>query len=75
MELELRPCPFCGRADTPEVTDWNDANGIDEDDPAYEDGPAFVVVCNYRAGGCGAVGGVRDRLSEAVDAWNGRAGE
>ena len=64
---DLLPCPFCG-ADSMTALSF-----VKQDS---EDGyrPYFYVQCDYRDGGCGAVGGMRHSIGEAFDVWNMRAG-
>lgn len=64
MAKRIRVCPFCGH--------WAvlGNNESDEDYNAYF--PYFQVVCDFNKGGCGASGGFRKTIDEAIDAWNER---
>lgn len=54
---KLRRCPFCGSTDV--YTDWWY--------PLNEDKQEFVKCCE-----CGAMSGMFDRVSKAIEAWNRR---
>ena len=55
-DAELKNCPFCG----------NDHLCIE-----VKDGNC-CVICDYGDNGCGACGGNRGSISEAIEAWNRR---
>lgn len=59
----LRACPFCGGLESVEIRY-----------KPGEDGwrTRYFVLCDYDAGGCGAAGGERHSVAEAVDCWNER---
>ena len=59
---KARRCPFCGNEDLQLVT----IPGRD----GYR--TRFAVRCNYDDGGCGAEGGWRHDVDEAVACWNQR---
>lgn len=61
----MEPCPFCGNASLECVEEWQ-SHGL------HDGGYAWVVRCNYLAGGCGAKGGIRLEKEEAIEAWNKR---
>ena len=59
---KLRPCPFCGFDECEiRVAPWKDGWRSQ-----------YFVLCNYDEGGCGAAGGERHSVAEAVDCWNER---
>lgn len=68
-EIELKPCPFCGRADTliiHEVSQRLDDTNIKQ----------YIVICNTSGdnAGCGASCGYRHFTElDAIEAWNKRA--
>lgn len=75
MENELKPCPFCGRkvatCDTVAAVSLTDVGETD-----YEwESRHYVVVCDYKKGGCGASTGKWYTAPEkAIEAWNRRGG-
>ena len=60
MSDKLKSCPFCRKKHTAEIANCE---------------PYKTVVCNVNKGGCGASGGYYPTESEAIEAWNRRAGE
>ena len=74
----LKPCPFCGRADTLKLTTAQEIAEEGEDDPMpWPHSGSWAVICDGSApggpGGCGATGGFRASRLEAVQAWSARA--
>ena len=67
---ELKPCPFCGRADKMKVwkTESRWDHGVIEN---------WRVSCNAEGdeAGCGGSGGAKRTRKEAIEAWNRRANE
>lgn len=61
-ELEIRKCPFCGF----EGCFVRMEKGKD----GFRD--RYYVICDYGWGGCGAAGGERHSMAEAVGCWNER---
>lgn len=66
---ELKKCPFCGSRNVFVEEDWEIEGRDKEDGTGY-----FAVVCNCLSGGCGASGGYRETVREAISAWNNREG-
>jgi hypothetical protein len=67
----LVACPHCGAtkdAGVVHVEKAADAFG------AFVEGQRYVL-CDFRIGGCGASGGVRDTEDDAIAVWNRRAAE
>jgi len=62
---KLPACPFCGQVKA--VTQDSGS----PDNTAY-DHPFYAVVCSTYEGGCGATGGWKPTLAEAVAAWKTR---
>ena len=60
MNDELRACPFCGNPRV-KLVGIPAGNGFRE---------RFCVRCDYNDGGCGAEGGWRHYMLEAMDVWN-----
>ena len=60
---DLKPCPFCGFG-YPSVVTYPGQDGFRD---------RYAVRCDYTDGGCGAEGGWRHYVEEAVEVWNGRA--
>lgn len=81
VRKSLKPCPFCGKAGTVEITDAHDLeeceNFEDEECPAETGGSCgfHAVVCSVHKGGCGASSGYAPTEKEAVELWNRRPGE
>lgn len=61
---ELKPCPFCGSKKII-ITD-------DCENSPYSN---VCCCCDFNQGGCGAASGYRSTATEAIEAWNRRAGE
>lgn len=64
---ELLPCPFCGSADRPKVSEFDGEPYV----------PGYVVRCSAYGWdgdprGCGATTGWAGTAAAAVDAWNRR---
>lgn len=72
MDINLKPCPFCGNKAAPQIMDQNQALWRD---PDYDGDLRIVVCCAARNGGCGASTGFCDNDDEAVAAWNRRTAE
>lgn len=60
---KIRPCPFCG-------FDECEIRVVDRQKEGWR--LRHFVLCNYDRGGCGAAGGERHSVTEAVDCWNER---
>lgn len=68
---ELKPCPFCGKTDSLEVSDC----GSLEECGMFEECGEFAyktVVCNVNKKGCGATSGYASTKEEAIEKWNTR---
>lgn len=61
---DLKPCPFCGRTDTVEMTETQLEQNL----------VSYRVVCSRFIGGCGASSGSTIAISTTVDQWNSRKG-
>lgn len=61
---ELRPCPFCAFP-YPKVV-------VLQPDNESRFTLKYMVVCDYRDGGCGAASGWCTTSREAIDSWNQR---
>ena len=71
MQIELKPCPFCGHRTAPEVISMAELDSI-EGNEWYDS--HFTVVCSLYAGGCGASVKCNNvSREEAAEAWNRRA--
>ena len=68
--MKLKPCPFCGDANSLELL--SDAEVFECSE--CSSGESYVVICNYLETGCGANCGYRDTKEEAIKAWNTRKG-
>ena len=82
----VKPCPFCGKEGTAEVTtaqNLEDCKNFEDKEkcPCYEDNfyelneqlcPFKTVVCNFYKGGCGATCGYHSTMLKAINAWNTR---
>lgn len=64
MNIELKPCPFCGNEHL--------KVGTEKDfDPDMPYPSTYVAVCCcIHQGGCGAVSGFKPIMQEAVELWN-----
>ena len=60
----IKACPFCGNKN-PELV--SESSGLH-----HEEGTGYVVRCNFLNGGCGARGGCRETIEDAVKVWNRR---
>lgn len=63
MNDRLKPCPFCGRADS--VTRDKYSSLI----PGYS---LYAVFCDKNKQGCGAYGPYKRTEEDATEAWNRR---
>ena len=65
IEMELKPCPFCGNTNL----------FVGTSDEIHEDGDKhnYAVCCDFEQGGCGACGGYELSKIKAVENWNKRA--
>jgi hypothetical protein len=71
MAMSLQNCPFCGESEA------NYVIGLHKDDERGERTKSpvtYAVVCDYRAGGCGASSGFYEDSTMAVKRWNMRVG-
>jgi len=85
MEHHFKPCPFCGKTGTAEITtaqDLEECKNFEDSGkcPAYEffeadedRCPYKTIVCNFSKGGCGATCGYHESVEKAIKAWNSRA--
>lgn len=76
MQIELKPCPFCGCKDFLKVEPYQFPP--DEEGGAWQWG--YNVVCDASGfegtpRGCGASSPWQEEPGDAVDAWNRRARE
>ena len=75
----LKPCPFCGKTHTAEITTAQELaeQDSDYDGEFWQHSDSFAVICNASRpngpGGCGASGGFFATKAEAIAAWNRRA--
>lgn len=58
-EIELKPCPFCGRRDSVMIEEHNYGNGDF----------GFFVICEW----CGSRSGICPSINDSMEAWNTRA--
>jgi hypothetical protein len=77
-ERELLPCPFCGMVRSLKVVSAEElANEGDDDQDPWEHSDSYAVVCDASRpdgpGGCGAQGGFKLTVTEAIENWNTRA--
>ena len=82
--FDFKPCPFCGKTGTTEITtvqDLEECKNFEDTEkcPCYEDFeedkdrcPYKTVVCCFYKGGCGATCGYYPTIEKAVAAWNTR---
>lgn len=63
---ELKPCPFCGRADSV---------NRDKFDTLILRFSLYSVFCDRDKGGCGAYGAYERTEEDAIKAWNRRQDE
>ena len=70
---ELKSCPSCGgkKLIITNCIELEECNNFEE----CECNPCYTVCCDFNQGGCGASGGYYQTESEAIEAWNRRAGE
>ena len=68
---ELKPCPFCGKVETLEISNCSEAEGCYKFEVCTEV-VSLCVVCNINNGGCGGCGGYRRSKENAAEAWNKR---
>ena len=64
IEIELKPCPFCGNTNLFVGTSAQLHGDDDEDD--------YAVCCDFEQGGCGATGGYQLSKIKAIELWNKR---
>lgn len=77
-ERELLPCPFCSLVRSLKVVSAQELATEGDDDPdPWEHSDSYAVVCDASRpngpGGCGAQGGFKLTVTEAVENWNRRA--
>lgn len=70
--MRLQNCPFCGESEHKSVVGLVTDCAIEG--RTTGDSEYFAVVCDYRAGGCGASGGYNVDPDKAVAKWNKRVG-
>lgn len=68
--IKLKPCPFCGRSHGLSIKSIHHVLGY----ITYEQWSVFCDASGDK-GGCGASCGYHRTKTEAIEAWNGRAGE
>lgn len=66
----MKPCPFCGSLDCPEISHISEA--VDRITLELLELDQWAVVCAFTRGGCGASSGFKSSQREAMDAWNRR---
>lgn len=71
MTDELKPCPFCGEAESLEISDCVSLEACVHFEECKSD-LTRCVVCNIHKGGCGASGGFAYSEAEAIKKWNTR---
>lgn len=72
MSDELKPCPHCGSATAPEISNCVELESCTN----FDECPCeahLCVVCSVHNGGCGACGGFAASEEGAVLKWNTRA--
>lgn len=74
----LLPCPFCGLVRSLKVVSAEELASEGDDDPdPWEHSDSYAVVCDASRpdgpGGCGAQGGFKLTVTEAIENWNRRA--
>lgn len=72
MSDELKPCPHCGSATAPEISNCVELESCAN----FDECPCethLCVVCSVHKGGCGACGGFAPSEEGAVLKWNTRA--
>ena len=78
--IELKPCPFCGKsvAEFATLKEMEDCKHFEDDVcPVHEmeECSGIKIVCNVLRGGCGASTGYSFNRDNAVAMWNRRNGE
>lgn len=72
MSDELKPCPHCGSATAPEISNCVEIESCANFEECSCE-PFSCVVCDVHKGGCGASGGFAVGEEKAVEKWNTRA--
>ena len=70
---KLKPCPFCGGTNI-SISNCKELGGCENFGECEEDG-YISAVCDFNKDGCGASSGYYKTKTEAIAAWNRRAGE
>ena len=73
LECVVRPCPFCGKAETLDVITGQEF--MDDEQEFWPHSDSYAVVCDAATGGkggCGAMGGFADTEQSAIAKWNTR---
>lgn len=65
-----QPCSFCGQIKSLIVGDHDRICGGIDPECVLE---GYAVCCDFSQGGCGATGGYRRTVAEAIKMWNRRA--
>lgn len=71
MSDELKPCPHCGSATAPEISNCVELESCAN----FDECPCethLCVVCSVHNGGCGACGGFAASEDDAISKWNTR---
>ena len=69
VDIELKPCPFCGQTETLEIGTFDELNSVETEEDGFEN---YAVCCSANNGGCGASSGYAENKELAICKWNER---
>lgn len=71
----IKPCPFCGDPESPEVISFEEvAEMYDKyEEHASYSSSGYFVICDAVKSGCGAMSGFGKTKKDAIALWNQRA--